>query len=331
MLLSIHLFKARHCAMLAISVVLGIGSLHAKITGTRSSHFTSEMGDDEVREIIRGLVPSLVDSNASRPEQAERLRDWLHQTIPVADPHANLARQGVDHNKDPLAELLYQAEMRFGGYFCGGISEIARQVYILMGFEAITMNFGIREIGSTHVMLLVKLPVRGTNIWTVQDTYFNSTFRDHEGEYLGFKEFLNHLSTGRFSEVVVDETKDARTPSLYQHGDKVPRISRRYRLDAECVDDWSGFSEYSVTWDFHVLDNMMGLRDQMKASFTSDSPLQLFLFPLNSAGGSLAKDLLEHATDVRDVFLAQQLVSLEDFQINAIAAYHDYKIRAKNF
>lgn len=248
-------------------------------------HFEPGMNDEELRATIRELVPALTDPAADAVTRAEGLRDWLHAFLPVADARCDLWNLGADHNNDRLGKLFNLAERRLGGYYCGGQAEIARKVYELMGYETFTMNFGVPDTGATHVTTFVKLPVNGEDRWTIQDVYFNFTLRHPNGSYLGFEELIDALAADDLSQVVVDEVATARTPALYTRPDRVPRINRRYGMDAECVREWDGFEEFRIRWDFAFFrTTMFDVAQELRARLDRENPLYLFVMPLGYKG-----------------------------------------------
>ncbi len=263
-------------------------------------NFRADMTSPEIREKLEERIPSLLSSDASRVEQAEAVRDWLHSYIPVADRHSNLADLGVDHHKNPLAELLHLAESRAGGYFCGASTEIARQVYNLLGFEAHSLNFGLPPDGATHITTVVALEIEGIETWTIQDTYFNFTVRDSDDRYVDFRSILDNLVKGDVSELRIDEKESARTPALYLNYHKIPRMSRAYNLDAECIRDFPNFSEFSLKWDFELMLLLFGLRTELEEKLGTNYPLYLFAFPISTSGNDRVLALKDYADSARE-------------------------------
>lgn len=255
-------------------------------------HFAAEMTATEVKGKILEIVPSLADPTKTEIERAEIIRDWLHEFLPIADGSCDLWHLGADHNNDELGKLLYMCEARLGGYYCGGQAEIARKVYELLGFETFTFNFGFDGTRATHVTTFVKLEINGRDTWTIQDAYFNFTLRDHEGNYLGFRQLLAYLAENNLAPVVVDEKAGARTPVLHTEPDRVPRLNRRYDLESECVREWDGFEEFTIKWDFDLFQTTyFDLSQELMARIGDDNPLYLFILPIGYKGQDYVQDL----------------------------------------
>lgn len=268
------------------------------------TNFKPMMTDGEVRETITQLVAPLSAADATPIQKVEALRTWLHELLPVADSHCNLGNQGVNHNRDPLGKLIYLAESRTGGYYCGGQAEIARQVFELMGFRSLTLNVGIDGSATTHVTTFVELDISGIRKWTMQDVYFDCTLRDSQGAYIGYRELLHNLEHGTLEEIVVDERAESRTPYLNSRWDRMPRNNRRYDLDAECGRQWDGFDEFTVRWDFRLFrTSMFELRRHFRARLGSENPLYLFVMPLSYKGPSDARSLVEEAIESQNKVL----------------------------
>lgn len=269
------------------------------------SNFRADMTDDELVARLRELIPGLNDSALGPERQVENIRDWLHAYLPVADQHSNLGNKGVNHHRAPLGELLHLAESRAGGYYCGAATEIARQVFRLLGFDAHSINFGLQPDGATHLTTVVALPLDGREVWTIQDTYFDFTVRHRDGRYADFREILDLLVEGRTSELVIDEEPSARTPALYLSSQKIPRMSRKYDLDAVCVREFPEFTEFSLKWDFKLMLLLFGLRSDLERTVHTNYPLYLFAFPISTSGNQKVLDLKAYADKARSAILAR--------------------------
>jgi hypothetical protein len=178
--------------------------------------FGPQQSDATIAALIRQQIPELQDDTTPLAAQVESVRDWLHAFLPVGDRTNNLELIGIKHHNHPLGYLLYLAEVRRGGYYCGPITEISRRVYNALGFDAHSMNYRMTGNGTTHVTLVVRLPQDGGDIWTIQDTYFNFTVRDRAGRYVDFRTMIDQLEAGDTSDLVLDEVPHARTPALHE-------------------------------------------------------------------------------------------------------------------
>lgn len=245
-------------------------------------HFAPGMSDAELRVLVHEFVPASADPAAKPEARAIALREWLHAFLPVADSGICLSDTGYDHNGDDLGRMLEAVELRLGGYYCGGSAEIARRIYVLMGFDAAALDVGYRGTSSTHVTTLVRLPGAEGDIWSMQDSYFNFTLRDEQGALLGLREFYRLLAAGETERIVVDDPSLPKTPILYRDVAKVPRVNRRYDLQSECGRAWDGFEEFNVRWGYRLWStSMFDYRRQNEARLGNSHPLYVFTAPLS--------------------------------------------------
>jgi hypothetical protein len=273
--------------------------------------FAIGMSSEEVEAVIRRLVPVLDSADAPDIEKVEAIRDWLHEFLPIADHVCDLWNLGVDHNNDPLATLFYMSEARYGGYYCGGQAEIARKVYELIGYETFTINFGFPNTRATHVTTFVKLETPEGPKWTIQDVYFNFTLRDADGDYLGLLELSELIARNELDKVVVDEKAGARTTVLHTDYGRMPRLNRRYNLEAECVRPWEDFEEFSIRWDFDLFETTyFDLSQELTARLGDNNPLYLFMLPIGYKGPDFVAQIEQDLIRSRSQLL--QLLDIEE-------------------
>lgn len=274
-----------------LASVLGAAGV-APIVGQASAwpplpppRFADGMTAAELRTVIAELCPEAGDSGLSDERRAVALRQWIHSFLPVADSNNCLSDMGYDHNAKDLGRMLRAVELRLGGYYCGGHAEIARKIYHLFGFEAFTMNFGFRGTSSTHVTTFVKINHASGPVWSIQDSYLNFTLRGTDGALLGFSALVQALAHDRIDSIVIDDPGRPKTPVLYTHADRVPRLNRRYKLQSECVREWDDFEEFSVRWDFRLMfTTMFDFQRQLEARISRRHPLYMFLVPIGFRG-----------------------------------------------
>jgi len=271
------------------------------------------MTDDEIRDQIIELVPILAQDDATVAAKVIAIRDWLHVMLPVADTGYSLSDMGYDHNGPDLSRLLRACEERIGGYLCGGAAEIARRVYEIFGFDAVSLNVGINNTPNTHVTTLVVLENdEGEEFWSMQDCYYNFTLRDSQGELMGYRELIRHLVEGSLDQVVIDDPALPKTPIIYVDVAKVPRINRRYHLDSECVRYWENFEEFLVSWQFRLTStSMFDFKRQLDARIGRADPLHAFAIPLG-VNGSRGGEVWTIATAGRDELLQRTGATLDD-------------------
>lgn len=307
---------------LAFSVLVNLGCAAEDITlsspnsSSQEAKFRLDMTDDEVRAQISELVPVLKDPSADPIEQVEALRTWLHKFLPVADRTNNLGNQGVDHHKDKVGKMLHLAEVREGGYFCGAITEISREIFLLFGFDAISLNFQVTEGGTTHITMLVRIPQQGEEVWSVQDTYFDFTVRNPDGAYLDYGEIIDLLVEGKTNELIVDEVPDARTPALHvlRNKARMPKMSEKYDLDFQFVRDYPEFAEYMIRWDFNILLFLFSLREELETTLGTNNPLYMFAFPISTSGQDAAVAFAEKAAEAAKAMKAQVAAEPDFYQ-----------------
>jgi hypothetical protein len=237
----------------------------------------------------------------------------LHAFLPVADSGICLSDIGYDHNAGDLGRMLEAVELRRGGYYCGGSAEIARRVYVLLGFDAAALNVGYVDTSSTHVTTLVRLPGADGDIWSMQDSYFNFTLRDEHGALLGLRQFYTLLAAGDTDRIVVDDPSLPKTPILYREVGKVPRINRRYDLQSECGRAWDGFEEFKVRWGYRLWHtSMFDYRRQNEARMGRSHPLYVFTAPLSLKQDGDNSALWALVQDGRDQILTATGASVDD-------------------
>ena len=144
----------------------------------------------ETNDLIRHIVaPNRNAFNRlSALEQVLFIRDWVFRTLPAGNsPHYDI----------PFVQLFIKSIFMERGFICGGHSYILARLYTIFGFEAVNVNFGIRQNKTTHVMtavcpdgddcentILVD-PYLGINICTVM-----------QGKHANFFDLLRGLKNG---------------------------------------------------------------------------------------------------------------------------------------
>lgn len=288
----------------ALTALLALNAAAQPWLAAPTPHFSDGMSDEEIRDQIMHLVPAVKDPTKSAEQRAVSLREWIHAFIPIADDSTSLGDKGYDHNAPELGRLLHAAEMRIGGYHCGGKAELARKIFQLVGFDTFTINFGIEVNGSTHVSTFVRISEQGRSVWSVQDTYFNFTLRHTDGRLIDYADALGYLENDQLDAILVDDPGYPKTPILYAHPDRVPRLNRRYKLESECVREWDGFEEFRVRWDFRLFTtSMFPLNRDLIARIGRSDPLYLFLIPLGFRGDDSHAQVFAAALSAQARFL----------------------------
>lgn len=174
------------------------------------------------QEIIQKIISEspILKNNQQKSEfdTVVAIREWVYNNIPYTEDGMLLenAFRVPSASEIPLNIRLNIFNNGMAGATCGGTAQTLRDIYRLFGYESYLLNMGnISEKGSpaTHVVTLVKIKNKSTDLYSIQDPYFNYTSVDSNGEPIGYFELLNYLKN--------KSTKDI---SMYGKNQLKPRL-----------------------------------------------------------------------------------------------------------
>ena len=166
---------------------------------------TPELTDEEIVKRIVDETPALKDNEAvSQFEIVSAIREWTFSNVPVVFSDAELFVETVGGVTSavqiPLSQRLSLFETGEAGAQCGATATTLRDIYELFGFEAFTVNAGQvadKPPQPTHILTLVKINHDGREILSVQDSFFNYTLVNRDGNPLDYFEMLSLLKQKR--------------------------------------------------------------------------------------------------------------------------------------
>jgi hypothetical protein len=190
-------------------------------------------------------------------------------------------------------------QQNYGGFHCGGTSELLAGLYGFFGYDAYSYNMGTKEGGLSHVVTLVKIRHNGEEIVAVQDAYFNFALSENE-QPLDFLDLLASLEEQDPSQIHIEAGDTDCKPVIVSEGEiEGSRAYHRkyYSLGPVTVKNDHGLycHDFSIT----TYEDMYKYRDWLKSQIGKDNILYLFLFPIGTSGSPEARDLARKATEVR--------------------------------
>ncbi len=102
--------------------------------------------------------------------QQEFLRQWVCEKHEMVFPNAH---KYFNPYKIPLSKELELIDKSELGYSCGGFASFLQEIYVLFGFSAVRVGFGIPETSAMHAITLVVIENNGKPILSAQDAYLN--------------------------------------------------------------------------------------------------------------------------------------------------------------
>lgn len=232
--------------------------------------FSATASDQEARLQLLEALPILKDDRASDVEKVSALRSWVHQSIPAADSASDVSVVlGHSHHELTTAEMLSLAGRRDAGMMCGGHAELMRRLCRLLGYEAVAINFAVPGTTASHVLTLVRVPVREQMKWLVEDAYFNTSYTSKAGDPLSFQEIIARVTTDRTGDLCDTKPWDVRAPALMS---SARRESGEFEYVQQC---WSLAS---------TLEYLPEVRARLEQLAGTAHPAALLLFPIGTSG-----------------------------------------------
>jgi hypothetical protein len=120
-------------------------------------------------------------------EKIRHIRNWLLQRLPVA--HS-------DFSDLPALQVLVKNLRHERGVWCGGSNYLLAVLCNKLGFEAVSIDFGVRNTSSTHVMTAVRIQYDGRSLLIFSDAYIGIEFFAENGDPADIKELTRALRDG---------------------------------------------------------------------------------------------------------------------------------------
>jgi len=135
---------------------------------------------------LEQLITSEIQNyhNLSDIEKVRHIRDWLLQRLPVG--HSS-------YYDLPFLQVLAKNLKHERGVLCGGTGYLFAQVCNRLGFDSVSINFGIPDTADTHVMTLIRIDYEGEPLLILLDAYLGLEFFDQNGHPADFKEIVRSL------------------------------------------------------------------------------------------------------------------------------------------
>lgn len=191
------------------------------------------------QEIIQKVISEspILKNNQQKSEfdTVVAIREWVYNNIPDTEDEMLLEKvfRVSSASEIPLNIRLNIFNNGMVGTTCGATAQTLRDIYELFGYESYLLNMGnIPEKGSpaTHVVTLVKIKNKSTDLYSIQDAYLNYTFINSNGEPIGYFELLNYLKNKSTKDVFILYGKDQLKPRLLKVEDNklAYKIEKKY-------------------------------------------------------------------------------------------------------
>jgi len=146
-------------------------------------------------------------------EKVDALRHWAAPRIDMSSSSLFLSSNESFHFFTQNVSAIFHAfQHNWGGVWCGGAAWTLRQLYLLFGYDAHYLNSGMAPACAqscpTHAETLVRIDVRGTEVLSVQDAYFDITYVDKYGNPLDYLDMLSLLQKHRHEEIRIIPSPD---------------------------------------------------------------------------------------------------------------------------
>lgn len=302
----LHLFAANHVVSRIVLSIVFLAFPGTVATGlpqdadpTRQFRFDPKASDTELAAVLRQFIPELDDPGLDKFTQACLVRKWLSGFVPVADASSKLDltnRFGVTHHTASVGQLLAWSERRAMGMQCGGIAELSRKVYQLLGFESVTINFGDAISGASHVTTLVKVPTSRGLEWTIQDATYNFTLLDSAGLPLGYMRLLELLEKRESKKVQIDYSAEPGQLAIYPSAIDPYNIVSLAVFSPRLLKTYDGYAAYAMQVSYtYIVGKSPAYQALLQSIFSESDPLLLFLLPISSSGEAIALEMMHRA------------------------------------
>ncbi len=285
---------------------------------TKRFHFDPRATDAETAAVLRQVIPGLDNPGLDAFARVCLIRKWLSGFVPGADASSAqdlTNRFGVTHHTATLSQLLAWSERREMGMQCGGMAELSRKVFQLLGYESVAINFGDTGSGVSHVTTLVKIPTRHGPEWTIQDTTYNFTLLDGDGLPLGFERLLEKLEARQGAKVQFDHPVDSFQLALYPTGTDPRTISSLAVFSPRLLQSLDGYAAYAMRVSYaDIVGRSPTFQALLRGVFGTADPLLLFLLPLSSSGEVSSIELMHRAKTTRDILANHPRVTAQATQ-----------------
>lgn len=128
------------------------------------------------------------------------LRVWVYDNTVVGDGATWKAQE--TYGKNIFWIYNYYRENK-GGAKCNNVAYFYRLILTALKYRVFEYHFGDLN-GFNHVINLVRVKENGKYIYTVQDAYYNMTFRDNEGKLLDFFRMRELIREKKYNQIYID-------------------------------------------------------------------------------------------------------------------------------
>jgi hypothetical protein len=244
----------------------------------------------QLKERILLDVPRIAQAALDEATRLDLLRQWAHENTDWSTPGANLDDDRANRFYEMDAPELFEAfRSDRGGVLCGGTAYAFMRLCRLYGYDALTLDFGLKGV-STHVVTLVRLRRGGRDAWSVQDPTYDATYVHRDGTPFDYLDLLRALREGRHDQVLVErgpgrtrdfivDPRDAESmleglvadESLGPLVGRLPGGALKYRRRYS-IDRWNDIAGSSAA-------------ASLKRDGHPEVALYLFLYPIRISGG----------------------------------------------
>ena len=250
-------------------------------------NFTEQYPNMKLKQIILNDCPELKSKNITDYQKICIIRNWAANVIDCSDFDLTLDRRIANFYSLTAYEIYQLFDQDKGGVWCAGSSEFLKKALRLFGFEAYDLYYGFKEPGGyTHAVTLVKIQEGESEILSVQDAYFNTTYELSTGEPLDYFELLRLLKEKRDNEIVLVEPT---TPLMREWHRIIDLGGNKYEIETTR----SLFTFYTVIG--HNAERMSIVYAFLERNHLPQNEIYLHLFPYYCAG---SKEMLEKAKQI---------------------------------
>jgi hypothetical protein len=199
--------------------------------------------DREQRTLLRAMIlqdcPAFLEQGHTELEKVIQLRTWAHNKGKFSSEQLLIESHPENRFYSRGPEELYTHFMfETGGAWCGGFAYFLQQIYELLGYESYTVNMGIPGTRITHVTTIVRIYDEDTSILSVQDPFFDVTYKDRNGKVLDYFQLLNLITSGSIDKVEVKEGENREIDFIIRSDETLqdyrwfvinPMIKRQFR------------------------------------------------------------------------------------------------------
>jgi hypothetical protein len=151
--------------------------------------YSNPQDDASLKEEILRCKPGLIEMlEKDRLQAIAEISDWVSNTV----DWGNTNREAGYFHNNPAHIIYYDRILKDrGGDTCGGFSIFLKKVLKIFGIDSFEINFGIREYGLTHVVVIVPIKEGKHYDFYIIDPFFNGYFTNNENRFISFKYLID--------------------------------------------------------------------------------------------------------------------------------------------